>query len=85
MEERMGQPPGENPTKEISGINFFDSPLAHSHSLWYNKSSRGQVNQCLSFPLNPRGRSRHLIQQCLQLTPFGVRIRGQSSLKGFRE
>jgi len=30
--------------------NFFYSPLAQSHSLWYNKSSRGQVNQCLSFP-----------------------------------
>jgi hypothetical protein len=45
----VGWPRGANSfVVRISPINFFDSPLAQCHSLWYKRSSRGQVKRCLS-------------------------------------
>src|SRR5271167_2327057 len=54
------------PHKELqipAPINFFDSPLAEYRLVWYNKSYRGHVKQCLSWPLNRRGCFGHQIRK----------------------
>jgi hypothetical protein len=47
---------------KASFLSVFFFPLAQCRSLWYKRSSRGQVKKCLSCPLNPRGGFGHPIQ-----------------------